>query len=99
MLAGIREVAIITTPEDRDQFKRLMGDGSQWGMTFEYVTQPSPDGLAQAYVLTEDWLSRAPSAMVLGDNSSEERRCGKACVLTCRSRRSSAHAKKKTYKY
>lgn len=68
MLAGIREVAIITTPEDQEQFRRLLGDGSQWGMTFEYVTQPSPDGLAQAYVLTEDWLAGAPSAMVLGDN-------------------------------
>lgn len=68
MLAGIREVAIITTAEDQEQFRRLLGDGSQWGMTFEYVTQPSPDGLAQAYVLTEDWLAGAPSAMVLGDN-------------------------------
>src|SRR3990167_7664641 len=68
MLAGIREVAIITTPEDQDQFKRLMGDGSQWGMTFEYVAQPSPEGLSQAYILTEDWLAGAPSAMVLGDN-------------------------------
>src|SRR3546814_3854288 len=65
---GIREVAIVTTPEDQDQFKRLMGDGSQWGMTFEYVAQPSPEGLAQAYILTEDWLAGAPSAMVLGDN-------------------------------
>lgn len=68
MLAGIREVAIITTPEDQAQFKRLLGNGSQWGMTFEYVVQPSPDGLAQAYILAEDWLAGAPSAMVLGDN-------------------------------
>ena len=68
MLAGIRQVAIIITPEDQGQFQRLMGDGNQWGMTFEYVVQPSPDGLAQAYILTQDWLDGAPSAMVLGDN-------------------------------
>lgn len=68
MLAGIREVAIITTPEDQSQFRRLMGDGSQWGMRFEYIEQPSPDGLAQAYLLAEDYLDGAPSALVLGDN-------------------------------
>lgn len=68
MLAGIREVAIITTPEDQGQFRRLLGVGSQWGMTFEYIVQPSPEGLAQAYILAEDWLAGAPSAMVLGDN-------------------------------
>ncbi|MDX5401104.1 MAG: glucose-1-phosphate thymidylyltransferase RfbA [Rhodobacterales bacterium] len=68
MLAGIREIAIITTPEDQSQFQRLMGDGSQWGLSFTYIQQPSPDGLAQAYILAEDFLEGAPSAMVLGDN-------------------------------
>ena len=68
MLTGIREIAIITTPHDHDQFKRLLGDGSQWGISLTYVKQPSPDGLAQAYILTEDFLDGAPSAMVLGDN-------------------------------
>jgi len=68
MLAGIREIAIITTPQDQEQFKRLMGDGSQWGLTFEWIVQPSPDGLAQAYLLAGDFLNGAPSAMVLGDN-------------------------------
>lgn len=68
MLAGIREIAIITTPEDQSQFRRLLGDGSQWGLRFEYLVQPSPDGLAQAYLLAEDFLAGAPSAMVLGDN-------------------------------
>lgn len=68
MLAGIREIAIITTPEDQSQFQRLLGDGSQWGLRFEYLVQPSPDGLAQAYLLAEEFLDGAPSAMVLGDN-------------------------------
>lgn len=68
MLSGIREIAIITTPDDQEQFKRLLGDGSQWGIRFEYLIQPSPDGLAQAYILAEDFLDGAPSAMVLGDN-------------------------------
>ena len=68
MLSGTRQVAIITTPHDQDQFKRLLGDGSQWGMEFEYIVQPSPDGLAQAYILAEDFLDGAPSGMVLGDN-------------------------------
>ena len=68
MLAGIREIAIITTPEDQEQFRRLLDDGSQWGLRFEYIVQPSPDGLAQAYILAEDFLAGAPSAMVLGDN-------------------------------
>ena len=68
MLAGIREVLIITTPQDRDQFQRLLGDGSQWGIRLEYKIQPSPDGLAQAFILAEDFLNGAPSAMVLGDN-------------------------------
>jgi glucose-1-phosphate thymidylyltransferase len=68
MLAGIREIAIITTPDDQAQFVRLLGDGSQWGLSFTFITQPSPDGLAQAYILAKDFLNGAPSAMVLGDN-------------------------------
>ena len=68
MLAGIREIAIITTPQDADQFRRALGDGKQWGVSFTYIQQPSPDGLAQAYLLAEDFLGGAPSAMVLGDN-------------------------------
>ncbi|WP_425074142.1 glucose-1-phosphate thymidylyltransferase RfbA [Sagittula sp. S175] len=68
MLTGIREIAIITTPQDQEQFKRLLGDGSQWGLRFTWIEQPSPDGLAQAYLLAEDFLGGAPSAMVLGDN-------------------------------
>ena len=68
MLAGIREIMIITTPQDKDQFQRLLGDGSQWGIRLEYKLQPSPDGLAQAFILAEDFLDGAPSAMVLGDN-------------------------------
>ncbi|WP_341862788.1 glucose-1-phosphate thymidylyltransferase RfbA [Gymnodinialimonas sp. 57CJ19] len=68
MLAGIREIAIITTPEDQAQFQRTLGDGSQWGLSLTYIEQPSPDGLAQAYLLAKDFLNGAPSAMVLGDN-------------------------------
>ena len=68
MLAGIREICIITRPEDQSQFQRALGDGSQWGVSFTYVVQPSPDGLAQAYILAEDFLDGSPSAMVLGDN-------------------------------
>jgi len=68
MLAGIREIAVITTPEDQAQFKRVLGDGSQWGLSLAYIVQPSPDGLAQAFVLAEDFLAGAPSTLVLGDN-------------------------------
>ena len=68
MLAGIREIAIITTPEDQSAFQRLLGDGGQWGLSFTYIVQPSPDGLAQAYILAETFLAGSPSAMVLGDN-------------------------------
>jgi glucose-1-phosphate thymidylyltransferase len=68
MLTGIRDVAIISTPRDLPQFRALLGDGAAWGMRFDYIVQPSPDGLAQAYILAEDFLSGAPSAMVLGDN-------------------------------
>ncbi len=68
MLAGIRDIAIITTPDDQSQFQRLLGNGTQWGLSLTYIVQLSPDGLAQAYILTEDFLAGAPSVMVLGDN-------------------------------
>ena len=68
MLAGIREIVVITTPQDQDQFRRTLGDGSQWGVSLTYIVQASPDGLAQAYLLAEDFLAGAPSALVLGDN-------------------------------
>ena len=68
MLAGIREIAVITTPHDADQFRRTLGDGAQWGLELTYIVQPSPDGLAQAYILAEDFLAGSPSAMILGDN-------------------------------
>ncbi|MCF7702217.1 glucose-1-phosphate thymidylyltransferase RfbA [Loktanella sp. M215] len=68
MLAGIREIGIITTPADQAQFQHLLGDGSQWGVQITWLVQPSPDGLAQAYLVGEDFLDGAPSAMVLGDN-------------------------------
>ncbi|MEP4037186.1 MULTISPECIES: glucose-1-phosphate thymidylyltransferase RfbA [unclassified Pseudophaeobacter] len=68
LLAGIREICLITTPQDQEQFKRTLGDGSQWGVNLTYVVQPSPDGLAQAFILAEDFLDGAPSALVLGDN-------------------------------
>ncbi len=68
MLGAIRDVAIITTPEDQPQFQRLLGDGAQWGIKLSYIVQPSPDGLAQAYLLARDFLAGAPSVLVLGDN-------------------------------
>ena len=68
MLAGIREIAVITTPRDQVLYRAVLGDGSQWGISLDYIEQPSPDGLAQAYLLAESFLDGSPSAMVLGDN-------------------------------
>ena len=68
MLAGMRDILLISTPQDTPRFQQLLGDGSQWGLNLQFAVQPSPDGLAQAFIIGRDFIDGAPSSLVLGDN-------------------------------
>ena len=68
MLAGIREILLISTPQDLPQYKRLLKDGSEFGIKLEYAVQPAPDGIAQAFLIGEDFINRGPVSLILGDN-------------------------------
>lgn len=80
MLAGIREILVITTPDDQSSFVRLLGDGSDFGVKLDYAVQPRPEGLAQAFVIGEDFLNGHPSCLVLGDNFSLAKASAPSCA-------------------
>src|SRR5690625_1058189 len=80
MFAGVRDILIITTEHDQEAFQRLLGDGSQWGINLQYVVQPSPDGLAQAFILGEEFLAGHPSVLILGDKDRKSTRLNSSHV-------------------